>query len=394
MASRSNAQDSGTTTPAELPPSRPLQIFLLVALLVSGAAYVADEWNQVFAPRHQPPDRLHRLVESRSEYAAHMESGLHAMRARQYDQALSQFRLALQAQDSAEAHYNLASALLKLTRPDEALAQFREAVRLNPHYTEVYLAWGQALLTQGKPEEAASVFRDALRVSPNSGLAQFDVALALVAQEKNAQADQRAAEEEGRSADAVTLGAKVERLRTDALQHIAQAQRLGLERPELWLHYGQLLNEEQKFAEAETYLRTAAAGQPDLVEAHFALAVAEDHLAKDADAIGQYEATLVLRPDDPPTLQRLALVYATTTNLDLRSPKMAIQLAIRANDATTGQNPRYLDALARCYAEDADFLQAINWEDRAIHRAGQIHDLALLRELRPRYALFIQHKTN
>jgi tetratricopeptide (TPR) repeat protein len=392
MATSSKPQDPGASPP-ELPSSKPLQIFLLVALVISGAAYVADEWNQVFAPRHTPPDRLHRLVESRSEYAAGMESGLRAMRGKQYDRALSQFRLAIQAQNSAEAHYNMASVLLKLARPDEALAQFKEAVRLNPHYTEVYLAWGQALMGEAKPEEAASVFREALRVSPNSGIAQFDVAVALVAQKRNAEADQHAAEAEGRSPDAVTLGAKVERLRTDALQHLAQAQRLGLDRPELWLNYGQLLNEQQKFAEAESYLRTATANKPDLVDAHFALAVAEDHLAQDADAIGQYEATLVLRPDDPPTLQRLALVYATTTNLDLRSPKMAIQLATRANDATTAQNPRYLDTLARCYAEDGDFLQAINWEDQAIHRAEQIHDLALVRELRPRYALFIQHKT-
>ena len=391
MATSSKPPEPGAPPP-ELPSSKPLQIFLLVALVISGASYVADEWNQVFAPRHLPPDRLHRLVESRSEYAAHMEAGLRALRGKQYDPALAQFRFAIQAQNSAEAHYNMASVLLKLTRPDEALAQFKEAVRLNPHYTDVYLAWGHALMGEGRPEEAASVFREALRVSPNSGIAQFDAALALVAEEKNARADQRAAEVEGRSSDAVTLSAKVERLRADALHHLAQAQRLGLDRPELSLAYGQLLIEEQKFAEAESYLRTATASKPDLVDAHFALATAEDHLAQDAEAIGQYEATLVLRPDDPPTLQRLALIYATTTNLDLRSPKMAIQLALRANDAATAQNPRYLDTLARCYAEDGNFLQAMNWEDQAIHRAEQIHDLALLRELRPRYALFIQHK--
>jgi tetratricopeptide (TPR) repeat protein len=393
MATSSKAPASGPGPSVEMPQSRPLQIFLLVALIISGASYVADEWNHVFAPRHVPPDRLHRLVESRTEYAAHMEAGLRALRHDQFEQALTQFRLAIQAQNSAEAHYNMAMVLLKLTRPEEALAQFKDAVRLNPRYTEVYLAWGHALMAEGRPEEAASVFHEALRVSPNSAIAQFDIALALVAQKKIALADQQSAEDQDRAADAVTLGAKVERLRADALQRLGQAQRLGLDRPELFLEYGQLLNEAQKFAEAASCLQNAVSSKPDSADAHFALGIADDHLGRDADAIGQYQATLVLRPDDPPTLARLALLYAATTNTDLRSPKMAIQLATRANDATTAQNPRFLDTLARCYAEDGDFLQAINWEGQAIHRAAQIHDVTLLQELRPRYELFVQHKT-
>ncbi|HWD19594.1 MAG TPA: tetratricopeptide repeat protein [Verrucomicrobiae bacterium] len=391
MATSSNAPDPEAA--ADIPPSKPLQIFLLVALLVSGAAYVADEWTQLYAPHHERPDRLHRLVESRSEYPSHMEAGITALRNKQYDKAAEDFRLALQAQNSGEAHYNLAIAMLKLSRPEEAAAQFREAIKLNPHYTDVYLTWGQALLDEGKPDEAAHAFHEALRISPNSGAAHFDLALATLEEEKAAAAEQRSAETDGRSADAATAGAKVERWQTDALQQFAQAQRCGFDRSDFWLSYGRLLAALRKDAEAESYLRKATLDKPELAEAHFALAGVERQLGKEADAIAQYQATLALRADDPAALEGLGLLYATATNADLRSPKMAVQLATRANDATTAQNPRFLDTLARCYAADGDFLQAQNWEQQAIHRAEQIRDVPLLRELRPRATLFNQHKT-
>jgi tetratricopeptide (TPR) repeat protein len=383
----------GAPPPHEMPQSKPLQIFLLVALVISGASYVADEWNQVFAPRRATPDRLHRLVEARSEYASHMEAGLRMLRLNQLDAALEQFRLASQAQNTAESHYNTAATLLKLSRPDDAITEFTNAVHINPHYAEVYFAWGNALMAQGKPDQALSVFRDAIQGSPNSGLAQFDVALALMAQQKEAQAALRAAQSEDRTNDVATLTAQTDRLRAEALQHIMQAHRLGLERPDLSFACGQLLSQELKFAEAESWLLSAVSNKPDVADAHFALGVAQSHLGKDADAISQFNATLVLRHDDPPTLDRLAFLYATTTNADLRSPKMAIQLATRANEAATSQNPRFMDTLARCYAADGDFLQALNWEGQAINRATQIHDTALLKELQARNALFVDHKT-
>ena len=84
--------------------------------------------------------------------------------------------------------------------------------------------------------------------------------------------------------------------------------------------------------------------------------------------------------------------YATATNQEVRSSKMAVQLATRACDATTSQNAPYMDTLARAYAADGDFFQAIAWEDKAVRRAAQLGDHDLLREFQPRFNLFTQHK--
>jgi hypothetical protein len=52
-----------------------------------------------------------------------------------------------------------------------------------------------------------------------------------------------------------------------------------------------------------------------------------------------------------------------------------------------------MDTLARAYAADGDFFQAIAWEDKAVRRATQLMDHGLLREFQPRFNLFVQHKT-
>src|ERR1700761_4775179 len=115
MSDSAKSPGSGTENVPALPQSRPLQIFLLVALVISGGSYAVDEWNRVLGPHHThaPPDRLHRLVQNRDEYAAHMEAGLRNLRLNQFDQAMTQFRLAEDAQNTAESHYNTALVLLK-----------------------------------------------------------------------------------------------------------------------------------------------------------------------------------------------------------------------------------------------------------------------------------------
>jgi tetratricopeptide (TPR) repeat protein len=133
--------------------------------------------------------------------------------------------------------------------------------------------------------------------------------------------------------------------------------------------------------------------QPGLGAAQFQLAIAQDRQGEYADAIGHYEATLSAISDDAATLNSLALLYATATNLEVRSSKMAVLLGTRACDATVSQNAHYMDTLARAYASDNDFNQAITWEDKAVRRAAQLGNHELLRELQPRLNLFVQHRT-
>jgi tetratricopeptide (TPR) repeat protein len=360
-----------------LPPSKPLQFFLLIAIVVTGAAYVVGEWTDMRSRQTQVKEttRLKRLVLNQSKFLDETKLGHTAEEKKQYDQAVLHYRKALEAQDIGDGHFHLGAALLKQGSPDAAFAQFKEALREDPSLVAVYSTWGQALMTQGKPDEAAAIYREALQANPNLGAVHFSLGQAL--------------EEQARSATA----AEAQHLEADAGENFARAAALGFQTPEFLTTYGTFLNKQGKFAEAEASLSHLDLQKPGLGEAQFQLGVADEKLGKTADAIGHYEATLAARPDDPAVLNNLALIYLTATNMEARSPKMAVQLATRACEATTSQNAHFVDTLARAYAADGDFFEAIAWEQKAIRRAAQLNQRELLGEFNARYALFVQHKT-
>ncbi len=377
-----------------MPSSKPLQVFLLIAFVITGAAYVANQWTEMTIERDHAkyPSRLRELVRSQSIFLEHTEAGKKALARKHPDQAVSEFRLALQAQQSAEGHENLGSALLQLENPDAAFAQFREAVRLNPGLMSAYSSWGQALSGQGKPEEAVAIFQQALDRNADSGIIHYDLAVTLQEMRRNAEAARRAAEAAGKADDAAAQDEQSKQLATLALQHFTKASRQGVDSTAFWTGYGELLNEQRRYSDAESSLNRAVSRDPNFAEAHFQLAKAQSHLGKYAEAIGHFEKVLTLRPDNPEVLNNLALLYATATNSEVRSPKMAVLLATRACDATASQNAPFMDTLARAYAAAGDFFQAITWEDKAVKRAGQLSDDELARQLQSRYQLYLDHK--
>jgi Flp pilus assembly protein TadD len=66
----------------------------------------------------------------------------------------------------------------------EAIAQFREAVRVKPDDVEAQNNLGYELLLSGKPDEAIEPLRKALEVQPDSVLARRNLNEALARQKE------------------------------------------------------------------------------------------------------------------------------------------------------------------------------------------------------------------
>jgi tetratricopeptide (TPR) repeat protein len=59
-------------------------------------------------------------------------------------------------------------ALYKLGKPEEAAAQFGEALKINPAHVEVYRIWGDNLAAFGTTDAAIAKFKKALEIDPFS----------------------------------------------------------------------------------------------------------------------------------------------------------------------------------------------------------------------------------
>ena len=86
---------------------------------------------------------------------------------------------ALSASPSAIAHSSLGVALDERGRPDEAIAHFQQALRVNPRLAHAENNWGITLAKQGRWEEAARHYEAALRIDQRYAEAHANLAVAL-----------------------------------------------------------------------------------------------------------------------------------------------------------------------------------------------------------------------
>jgi serine/threonine protein kinase len=96
------------------------------------------------------------------------------------DDAIASYREAMRLNPGdADAHYNLGHALGKKGLVDEAIASCREAIRLNPGDADAHNNLGNALAKKGLLDEAIASFRETIRLNPEYALAHSNLGTAL-----------------------------------------------------------------------------------------------------------------------------------------------------------------------------------------------------------------------
>jgi tetratricopeptide (TPR) repeat protein len=85
------------------------------------------------------------------------------------DEAVAEFREAIRLKaDDPLAHYNLGTALKKRGLLEEAVAELREAILLNPDLANAHDNLGNALRDRGLLDEAVAEYREAIRLKPDN----------------------------------------------------------------------------------------------------------------------------------------------------------------------------------------------------------------------------------
>jgi Flp pilus assembly protein TadD len=86
-----------------------------------------------------------------------------------WEEAITWYQATIKGASKPDArnHNNLGISLAKVGRTDEAVTQFREAVRLDPDFPDAHYNLGMLLLALDQPNEATTQLREVLRLKPD-----------------------------------------------------------------------------------------------------------------------------------------------------------------------------------------------------------------------------------
>ncbi len=218
------------------------------------------------------------------------------------------------------AHNSLGCLLAERGETEAAMAQFRQALKLQPNYAGAYESMGMVSIDRGEFVEAIGYLQTALRLQPDSAQAHYHLANALV----------------------------------------------GSDQTELAIaHYHRALEID-----------------PDHAQAHGKLANVLTDLGRSEEAMAHYEQALQLDAKQAEANGKFAWLLATCPNDKLRNGARAVELAERAVRLSGGKKPEMLDALAAAAAEAGRFPEAVSAARQALELARQQNQHSLAAALR------------
>jgi tetratricopeptide (TPR) repeat protein len=200
--------------------------------------------------------------------------------------------------------------------PDNAIAEYKEALKINPNNVEAHLKMGFLLYNVKQSEEGMAHLEKAIQLDPDNALVHHDLGMALLHQRKYDQ----------------------------AINHLSEALRRmpeGIDQQynAVDMHYnlGLALFYSRNFSQSTVHLSEAVRLSPAEGKLHYDLAVALAAEGKTDDALRHYSKALSINPtiDKSPILHHfLAIKYANEGQLPkaILSAEKALNLALATGD--------------------------------------------------------------
>ena len=282
---------------------------------------------------------------------------------------------------NASARIERGALLEEQGRHEEALADFREAVRIDPGSARARARLAASLVGFGYAREALPHAREAAALDPtnaaaHAALGRIEAALGehetAVAAYQRALALGRQPALERRIGDSLLLLGRFE----EAISHYRQAIAIDPGDDDARVGAGAALVELGRASDALAYLEEAVESQPNpRYLAHFADALWQqgDHAA----ALDALSTAVRVAPDWPGATSRLAWMLATIPDAERRDPERAQRIARAALAQLGGPDAALQDALAAALAAAGRFEEARAEAERAAEQASADRDAAL-----------------
>ena len=199
---------------------------------------------------------------------------------------------------------------------DNAIAEYREALKINPNNIEAHLKMGFLLYNVKKSEEGMAHLEKAIQLDPDNALVHHDLGMALLHQRKYDQAVNHLSE---------------------ALRRMPQGIDKQYNAVDMHYNLGLALFYSGDFSRSTVHLSEAVRLSPAEGKLHYDLAVALAAEGKTDDALRHYSKAISIKPnlDKSPILHHLlAIKYANEGQLRkaILSAEKALNLALAAGN--------------------------------------------------------------
>jgi tetratricopeptide (TPR) repeat protein len=339
---------------------------------------------------------IHTLACTENNYVGHNNLGVVLIDQGKPREAIAQYVEAVRINPRyADVRNNLGNAMLQQGQVEEAVAQYREALRINPAYTDAHYDLGNALVRQGKQEAAVAEYEEALRLNPyyadavhtnlgnaflqqgkpEEAIAQYGEALRINPAYAGARNDLGyALFRQGRPEEA--MAQYVEALRIDPTF-------AGTHN-----NFGDALVQQGRLEEGIAQYREALRLDPANENAHINLGNAMIEKGESGGAIAEMQKALDLQPANPSFQNKLAWILATAAQSSVRDGARAVKLAEQASQSAGGNDPDFLRTLAAAYAQAGESSRAVQTAGKALQLAEAKASAALAGHLRREIELY------
>ena len=294
------------------------------------------------------------------------------------------------------AHYNLGIVLSQQREADQAIEHYRQAVALRPDYAEAHYNLGRLLVERGQLNDAIAHYERAAAINPADAEAQNNLGITLFGI--------------GRADDAIAHYQKALEIRPDYAESSCNLANVLIAKGDFdgaIVRYRACLavipdQEEAQYNFASALLRTGRTDEaiveyqkvlqmhPESADSHANLGIAFLTKGRTRDAMAEYTKALQIAPENLAALSNLAWLLATSSDPTLRNGSEAVQLAERADSASSrsDKHPTVLRILAAAYAEAGQFAEAKETAQHALEAANIQGNTTLAEALQSELALY------
>jgi tetratricopeptide (TPR) repeat protein len=256
------------------------------------------------------------------------------------DDAIGEYKEALRLDPGlALAHNNLGSAYRDQGKIDDAIGEYKEALRIDPNLAEAHNNLGATYHGQGRLDNAIGEYKEALRIAPNNAMAHNNLGLAYQDQGK--------------------LDA--------AIREYKEALRIDPTLAEAHNNLGLAYRDQGKLDAAMREFKEALRLNPNYADSHYNLGIAYHAQGKLDAAMREYKEVLRLNPNDADLHCNLGSVYASQGKFDVAIREYKEALRLNPNDADLHYN------LGSAYTSQGKFKEAVECYQEFVGLAGPEH---------------------